>query len=130
MKVRTVTFACGMGLIAAGAVCNPAAAGHWYLAGQAGAVFLKDPTFSVSFPSGSTSCCSAGNFDTGWPVGGSAGYGFSNGLRVEGEVTYLQNTLKGATFNGVFFPASGDESSWAFMANGYCDISTGSRWTH
>ena len=130
MKAKTIAFACGMGLIGAGAVGNPAVAGHWYIAGQAGAVFLNSANFTANSPGGLSSPGATLHFDTGWGVGGSGGYGFDNGFRVEGEVTYRQNGLNHATSPGGFSsPVSGHESSWAFMANGYYDINTGSPWT-
>ncbi len=129
MKVQTVAFTCGMGLIAAGAVSNPAAAGHWYIAGQAGAVFLNGADVTLQSPSGLTAPIGTLHFDTGWGLGGSAGYGFDNGFRLEGEVTYRDNSISGLSGNPSSPNVSGNASTWAFMANGYYDIPTGGRWT-
>jgi OmpA-OmpF porin, OOP family len=130
MKTKTIAFACGMGLIAAGALSPDALAGHWYISGHAGAVFLQDAGVQFSSPCACSPSTLNADFDTGWGVGGAGGFGFDNGLRVEGEVTYRYNDLNKISASGTSFALPDTSvSSLAFMANGYYDIPTGSKWT-
>jgi OmpA-OmpF porin, OOP family len=69
------------------------------------------------------------NYNTGWELGGSGGYSFDSGFRVEGEVTYRDSNISGLSDNPGAGDIGGNASSWAFMANGYYDIPTHSRWT-
>ncbi len=130
MKAKTIAFACGMGLVAAGALSQEALAGHWYISGHAGAVFLQGTDVQLC---GSGTCSPfalRADFDTGWGVGGAGGYGFDNGFRLEGEATYRNNDLNKLSVSGssAALPDT-SVSSLAFMANGYYDIPTGSKWT-
>jgi OOP family OmpA-OmpF porin len=130
MRAKTIAFACGMGLIAAGAIDYQATTGNPYIGRQPGGVFLQDSEFTVGTASGAASAGEV-DYDTSWGLGGAAGYSFDSGFRAEAEVTYRGNDVSGFSFNGApTFPASdADASDWAFMANGYYDFNTGTRWT-
>ena len=80
------------------------------------------------------------SYDTGWMVTGAIGYGFANGLRVEGEIGYRQvevdqldirddgglgAALGGPSLNGLETPAAGNETALSVMANVWYDINTG-----
>lgn len=59
--------------------------------------------------------------DDGWLglIGG--GYGFDNGIRLEGELGYRDNDLS----SNDFFVFGGHANAWSFMANGYYDFNRG-----
>jgi OmpA-OmpF porin, OOP family len=154
MTAKKVAFACGMALVAAGAVAKEAEARDGFYVGlHGGAVFLRDArlgNISTSTATGTTTTTLSlsdlkQQFDTGIGVGADVGYGFANGFRVEGEVTYGRNLLGKlsgkltiATSTGTGTTASTSSTtasfstdvrssvhSWAFMANGYYDFDLG-----
>ena len=150
MKVKTVAFACGMGLAAAGAISEHAAAGHYYIGVQGGLAFLSSTDFTgngeamtprggggggvappkLALNGSNFTFNDSSDFDPGWGVGVSVGYGFTNGFRLEGEVGYRRNGINSFTdSSGTTFSVDGHMSSWDFMGNIYYDIPTGSRWT-
>ena len=91
-----------------------------------GANFLQDETVRLSpaFPSGKD------RFDTGYTGVASAGYGFGNGVRVELEGNYRNNTLQ--HFLGTKFPtqAGGTQQNYGGMANAYFDMDIGKSWLY
>ncbi len=97
-----------------------------YVGLSGGANFLQDEEIrlSPSFPSG----------ETQWGVGvtglGSVGYGFGNGVRVEIEGNYRQNTLQ--HFLGTRFPtlAGGDQNTYGGMGNVLFDMDIGKSWLY
>src|SRR5262245_45941086 len=156
MTTRKVSFACGMALVAAGAITQEVkAAEGFYVGVHGGAVFLRDGRFhdlSTSTSNGTTSITASltdikQKFDTGAGIGAHAGYGFANGFRVEGETTYRRNTLGDLAFKakvttttstGTTATATSvslradvetDIHSWAFMVNGFYDIDLGMPFT-
>jgi OmpA-OmpF porin, OOP family len=67
------------------------------------------------------------SFDTGWGVMGNLGYGWEDGLRLEGELAeFRANADK---INGVDGGINGRINNVDLMANLYYDFHTGSRWT-
>jgi opacity protein-like surface antigen len=116
MRAKTIAFACGMGLIAAGAIDYQAMAGNPYIGEQAGAVFLQGSEFTARTTGGAASAGEI-NYDTGWGI--------------EAKVTYLRNDVSGFSFSGApAFTASDAHASYrAGMAGGYYGFDTGTRWT-
>jgi outer membrane protein OmpA-like peptidoglycan-associated protein len=75
----------------------------------------------------------AGNLDarfrTGWVALGSVGWGFGNGLRLEGEASYRSNDVErlatsypGQSFGGVLTSITGRAETFALMANALYDF--------
>jgi len=62
--------------------------------------------------------------DAGFRFGGVIGYKWAFGLRGEGEISYVQNNND--QLDGI--PVDGDISGFAFMANAWYDIDTGTNW--
>lgn len=99
----------------------------FFIEGQGGVNWIQDlDVFPGTFDIGDgllAGTISPVDFDTGWAASGQVGYGFGNGLIVEGEVTYRSNdgnlNVSGLEFNEIPFSRdySFDVESWAFMAN-------------
>ncbi len=102
---------------AAVALATPALAQNgtvgFYVEGQGGVNWIEDIDGEVSFPGGSFTVDNAVDMDPGWAASGQVGYGFGNGLVVEGEVTYRDNSSDDA----ISFVTDADIESWAFMGN-------------
>ena len=60
------------------------------------------------------------DFDDDWMVSGGIGYGFSNGFRAEGELSYRKNDLD--------VPTNNETTATSLMANLYYDFNRGGRW--
>lgn len=56
-------------------------------------------------------------FDTGLLISGAGGYGWSNGLRVEGEIGYRANDVDSLEVLSVSVPAGGDVTALSVMVN-------------
>ena len=97
-----------------------------YVGAAGGANLLQDEEvrLSPSFPGGKT------RWDVGIAGLGSVGYGFGNGVRVEIEGNYRQNTLQ--HFLQTRFPtlAGGDQNSYGAMANVLFDMDVGQNWIY
>jgi outer membrane protein OmpA-like peptidoglycan-associated protein len=68
------------------------------------------------------------SFDLGWIGVISLGYAFGNGIRVEVEGNYRENSIDGISgFTGIRAPRtqSGDVTTWGAMANVFYDINLG-----
>ncbi len=91
-----------------------------------GANFLQDETVRLSpaFPSGRD------HFGVGYTGVGSAGYGFGNGVRIELEGNYRDNTLQ--HFRGTSFPseAGGNQENYGGMVNALFDMDIGKSWLY
>ena len=91
-----------------------------------GANFLQDETVRLSpaFPSGRD------RFGVGYTGVGSAGYGFGNGVRIELEGNYRDNTLQ--HFRGTSFPseAGGSQENYGGMVNALFDMDIGKSWLY
>ena len=92
----------------------------WYVALRGGAAFADDTSFGVLGTDVNTS------YDTGPFVAGAVGYQFNNtGLRVEGELGYLENSVDTHDVGGVAFAnddATGDTSAFFGLASVYYDL--------
>lgn len=60
------------------------------------------------------------DFEPGWLGLGGAGYAFSSGIRLEGEIGYRRNSVD----NG-----PGNAEAWSVMGNALYDFNTGTRFT-
>jgi opacity protein-like surface antigen len=122
------------------ATAAPACAAGPYVSGNVGASFLQDADNSNSSPVVDVKS----SYDPGWVVSGAAGYGFANGLRVEGEIGYRQVSLDqlkvnndgglGAalglgSLNGLTTNVEGNETALSAMANAWYDVKTGTPFT-
>jgi opacity protein-like surface antigen len=90
--------------------------GGWYAGLHAGAVILPDTKFT-----------GAGlefnyDFDTGFALGGSVGYAYIFGLRLESEVTFRANQAERFELGGAKFKGSGNIDTLSLMLNGWFDI--------
>jgi len=109
----------------------------FYVSGNVGISSASDSdwtdTWTGASASGSTS------YDNGAKLTGAVGHSFGN-MRLEGELSYSKNdldsmevksiTVAGAVYTGsAVFNATGDATSLGFMANGYYDFETDSKWT-
>jgi len=86
----------------------------YYVGGQGGVNFLYSDKLQ--------SChCS---FDTGYNLGGVAGYAWCNGLQAEAEVTYHDNdySIHGRNIDGEKADFHGNVNTWSCMANGYYQL--------
>lgn len=112
------------------------AADGWFVSGNAGISILDDTTVTDTFAAGNVT--GDVDFDAGLGISGAVGYAFGP-VRLEGELSYREHDLdqvdvKTITIAGVIFTAvgaadlGGDTSSFGFMANGYYDFDTGSKW--
>ncbi len=104
--------------------------------GNAGVASLSDADATDTFTGGSATA--EIEFDKGLGVTGAVGHSWDN-FRLEGELSYRKNDLdavdvKTLTVAGVLFTAlgtaelEGDTSSFGFMANGWYDFDTGTKW--
>jgi opacity protein-like surface antigen len=91
---------------------------QWYISGNVGAAMLSDADTIVTVP-GVGLATGEVEFDTGFGITGAVGYSMG-AIRLEGEVSYRENDVKGVS--GV------DVSSLGFMANAWYDFDTGSKW--
>jgi OmpA-OmpF porin, OOP family len=129
-RIGNIAFAYSLGLIAVAVLGSPAKAGQFYVGVQGGLVFRDSARLDESLPGTSFAISGDLKFDNPGGGGGiSAGYGFANGIRLEGEAGYRRNGVNEFNFSMGSVPLDGHESMWDFMANTYYDIPTGSRWT-
>lgn len=120
------TLGLAISIAVAGLSTHEAGAGEgFYVGAHGGGNWLSSIDNNFSSPGvTSTVTLKQGN---GYAAGGSAGYGWKNGLRAEGEVTYRRNSINGFNASAVIAgvpvtgagAAVGNISNLAFMANGY-----------
>jgi opacity protein-like surface antigen len=104
------------------------AAEGWYVSGQAGGSFVSDA--ALDDPTGILAALGTEvEFEPGFSVAGSVGYGFDFGVRVEGEVNYAENDIDQFEILGFSVDGDGDVSVIGFMANAWYDLDTGGPWT-
>lgn len=97
-----------------------------YISGSAGGTYLMDaevndtdaPNVELEFES-----------EFGFAGTFAVGYAFTDYLRLEGEVSYMENDYDETTYNGVQMDLSGDINCLAFLVNGYYDFKNKSRFT-
>ncbi len=97
-----------------------------YVGAAGGANLLQDEEvrLSPSFPGGKT------RWDAGFAGLGSIGYGFGNGVRVEIEGSYRQNTLQHLLQTRFPTVAGGDQNTYGAMANVLFDMDVGLNWLY
>jgi opacity protein-like surface antigen len=104
----------------------PVYTGGWYFSAFGGANWLDKTSFDIGVPV-------RNSYDTGYVVGGAVGYDFGQamgpmGMRIEGEVSYRNNSVKSHVVDGVRVSGSdafGETSALAGMANILFDLNTG-----
>ena len=142
MRTTPVTLKGIFGLLCAAVIMGVGtgarAAGHWYVALDAGAAFLSDSSSTASDSVGNSVTFET-EFDTGFGVHGAIGHSWG-AFRLEGEVSYRKNdldkfditnvTLAGiGSFNNLgSFAADGDVWALGFMGNVWYDFRTRSPW--
>jgi len=99
---------------------------------NAGAGVNFKPSESVSgFLNGVNASGSAQiNYNTGYAVLGSGGWGFGNGLRLEVEGNYRGNGLSSISRGGASVNASGTNGIYGVMANALYDFDIGLNWLY
>jgi OOP family OmpA-OmpF porin len=107
---------------------NSAAAGGFYLGVHGGLTILEDADLAVDNPGAPTLDLTL-KTDRGWLAGAAAGYEWSSGVALEGELTYRKNELDKVKGMGANIDLGGDENSWAAMANAYYHLHTGTPFT-
>lgn len=139
--LRQMTRCCGAAIAAAliagvtpaASVAN--AAEGWYFSGQAGGSFLSDA--ALDDPTGILAALNTEvEFDPGFSVAGSVGYGFDIGVRVEAEVNFAKNNLDEISVDGTVLgvtvtgaaPMDGNVTATGFMANAFYDLDIGEPW--
>ncbi len=118
------SLAMSLALASADAVAQPVTGLYVGAAGGANLLQDEEVRLSPSFPGGKL------RWDVGTTGLGSIGYGFGNGVRVEVEGNWRQNTLQ--HFVGTRFPtlAGGDQQTYGTMANVLFDMDVGQNWIY
>ena len=97
-----------------------------YIGAGGGANFMQQQQTRLALP-GAAPIYGRAGFDTGYAAVGSIGYGFGNGLRIEGEGNYRRNEFGSSpTGTGV----SGHEEKYGAMANVLFDLDIGSPYVY
>jgi OOP family OmpA-OmpF porin len=118
VKVKILALACGLGVAGFGAAGTAEAAQGGYFGVHAGITQHPDGRFTDD--AGGTGTW---GYKQGFGIGGSGGFAFSNGLRVEGELVYRANDVKSVEVDGLGKGSiDGNTTSTAFMANGFYDF--------
>lgn len=123
-------------VVGGGLASVPSAEAQWYVSGNVGAAILGDADVTDTFTGGNITA--EVEFDTGLGLSGAVGHAWGN-FRLEGEFSNRKNDLdaidvQSLTIAGVLFTAlgtadlTGDTSSFGFMANGWYDVDTGTKW--
>ena len=109
-----------------------------YVGAAAGVNWLSDLSFNSTYAEGLGATFGESfnmRMSTGWAVIASLGWGFGNGLRVEGEVNYRNNDVDSGQYrftasgsNGSLRPATGYVSTYGLMANLAYDIGATQGW--
>lgn len=135
LTTSVVVLVGGVGLAAV-----PSAKAQWYISANAGGNILSDADTTDSFTVMGVGVTGKGDteFDNGFGLTGAVGYSSGN-FRVEAEFSYRKNDLDKLTINSVAvagvlftglgtFDLDGDTTALGFMANGWYDFYTGTRW--
>jgi outer membrane protein OmpA-like peptidoglycan-associated protein len=70
------------------------------------------------------------SFHGGFTGDASVGYGFGNGIRVELEGDYFQNSFDKVKVSGVTYGATGNDQTYGFFANALYDFDVGSPYVY
>lgn len=90
-----------------------------------GASFARDSDLDVSVP-GPQSISGEMEFDTGWLAGVAGGYGWANGLAIEGEYSFTRNGLDKEHLDNIgTIGVDGEIDTQALMINGYYRFDVG-----
>ena len=109
---------------------NGAETPGWYVGLEGGWSHLTDPSGTFTTPA--TSLSVTLHPSEGFAAGGTAGFAFRGGLRVEGEFVYRRHGLQSFTSsqtNGASVPAQGRLESVAMMGNLLYEFDNRTRWT-
>jgi opacity protein-like surface antigen len=131
MRVRS-TFMISAAAIALSSFPANAQPAGWYVEGAGGVNWVEDMDLILREDGDPDEDIGFASFDTGWAASARVGYGFGNGLRIDGEVVYRDNGIDEFIYDGTTFHdplAQGDISSWGFMLNALYDIQTGTAFT-
>ncbi len=124
--VAPIAAGCAGGLVLSGGSAQAQPVSGVYVGLGGGGNYLQDETVRLSpaFPSGRD------RFDIGYTGVGSVGYGFGNGVRIELEGNYRDNTLQ--HFLGTSFPseAGGTQENYGGMVNALFDLDIGKSWLY
>lgn len=125
------------GALLIGAFATPAtAADGWYASGNAGVSNFRET--DASDTAGAVTVTGTAEGDAGLYLSGAIGRSW-DAFRLEGEISYQKSdldsvnvtgaTLFGSTFStNIDLAVDGDVSALGFMANGWYDFDTGSKW--
>jgi opacity protein-like surface antigen len=98
--------------------------GDWYVSGLAGLSFVPKHSFTnTNAVTGSV------NSKSGFNLGAALGYRFSNNLRAEAAIDYIDNSSKNFSIAGTSIASSGDIKVSTYMANLLYDFDTQSAFT-
>jgi OmpA-OmpF porin, OOP family len=103
----------------------PAEADGLYIGAFGGVSFLDEATGSADGPAPGVSYTVDVESDTGWAGGLVVGYGFSEWLRAEGELSYRQNGLDQAKLGPIAVDLDGDTTALSVMGNVWFDLPLG-----
>ncbi|MBB5348455.1 porin family protein [Desulfoprunum benzoelyticum] len=95
-----------------------------YVSADVGMAFAEDADVGVEGEPINLSM----EFDSGVAVTGAIGYRMGN-VRMEAEIGYQNNDTDEIGYSIWSMPLSGDMTATSFLANGYYDFTTGSRFT-
>ncbi|MBT7581584.1 MAG: porin family protein [Kordiimonadaceae bacterium] len=122
-KIVTGIFV--LGIFAATAAWNPSQANNVYISLQGGGALLNESNLSDN--AGNTADV---DLKTGYIIGGSVGYRFKMGARIEAQFNHQKNDISSASALGVSVTADGDATINSRMANFFYDFKTKSpKWS-
>lgn len=91
----------------------------FYMSGNIGMAAPSDPDVVDSDMPGVSFVF---DLDKGWAAGLAGGYGFSNNIRLEGEIIHQKNQFKNITYGNVSVPLNGDVTNTGLLLNAYYDL--------
>lgn len=116
-------------VVAAAALPAQAAEQGFYGSVFGGVSFARDSDIAVRVP-GPQRISGEMEFDTGWLAGVAGGYGWANGLAIEGEYSFTRNGLDQEQLNNIgTIDVDGEVDTQAVMINGYYRFDTGTGFT-
>jgi opacity protein-like surface antigen len=125
-RIKTIV----LGTVMTAALSTPAMAGTgWYLGLDGGWASIQNVT--ITGPGAGGGAGGQFHFKDTFRITGLVGYKWANGLRVQGQVDYLEGKLKGfdpPPIGGPLVPFGGSEPIWTVGAGLGYDIPIGNRW--